>query len=73
MLKQLKSSQLGLSNERIGQNYGRASLSLLVQLAPWFYSQTLGMEIFRLVPLSRLTANIIEVPTSISAMEISLK
>lgn len=39
MLQQLKSGKLTLSNEGVGNNYGRAALSLLAQLVPSIWDQ----------------------------------
>ena len=69
MLEQLKAGQVSLSDERLGANYGRAALSLLVQLVPLINSQSASMEIFRPIPYLRLTADILNLQYSYSAMK----
>ena len=60
MLEQLKAGQVSLSDERLGENYGRAALNLLVQLVPLVNRQETyaGMDILRAVHFSKLMADI---------------
>ena len=69
MLEQLKAGQVSLLGERLGANYGRAALSLLVQLVPLINSQRASMEIFRAIPYLRLTADILNLQASSSAIK----
>lgn len=60
-----------LSVEQLGQNYGRAALNLLVQLAlsNVYYFQ--GIKIFRLVSDSRPSADILQPNMCISSIKMS--
>lgn len=70
MLEDLKAGNVSLSDNKqpTGANYGRAALSLLVQLVPLINSKSASMEIFRPIPYLRLTADILKLPPSYSAI-----
>lgn len=71
MLEQLKAGQVSLSDERLGENYGRAALNLLVQLFPLINSQETyaGMDILRAVQISKTSADIIKSSAPFSAIK----
>ena len=69
MLEQLQAGQLSLSDERLGLNYGRAAISLLVQLVPYINIKALGTEIFHLVRLSIHSSNFNKKTTSFTAIQ----
>lgn len=59
MLESWQKNQGQLPVEQLGQNYGRAALNLLVQLVFAIVDDVPGIEFFRMVSHSRLSANIL--------------
>ena len=71
MLEAWQKGQGQLSVERLGQNYGRAALNLLVQLALTNVYDIPGKEIFRLVSHSRPSADMFQPTKCFSIIKMS--
>ena len=71
MLEAWQQGQGQLSVERLGQNYGRAALNLLVQLALTNVYDTPGIKIFRLVSHSIPSADILQPTKRFSIFKMS--
>lgn len=70
MLEQVEAGQVSLKDQRLGANYGRAALNLLVQLLPLDNGQRQGINIFRVVSLSKPSADIVKFRTIILTTQV---